>query len=79
LLDRRGKNNEDGSFNWADAIIDATIVAGLSFFTTLGGLGATGLLTDPTKGLLAAFIGAATNFFSFLAMKRGLREPLENE
>ena len=36
MLNRKGKNNENGSFDWKDAILDAGITAGLTFFTALG-------------------------------------------
>jgi hypothetical protein len=67
-----GKNNTDGTFNWKDALLDSGIMAGLTFFTSLGGLGLTGTLD--VRGLLAAGIAAATQFFIVLAIKRGLRE-----
>jgi len=74
VLHRHGQRNPDDTFNWRDALIDAAIMAGLTFFTTLGGLGATGLLADPQLGLLAALISSGTEFFAILAIKRGLKE-----
>ena len=73
-MNRRGRNNNDGSFNWEDAILDAAIMAGLGFFGTLAGLGAVGLLKNPIVGLTAAGIAAGFEFFAVLATKRGLRE-----
>jgi len=73
-LSVRGKNNPDGSFNWGDALADAGISAGMTFFTTLGGLGATGLASDPKTTLLAAAISAGAQFFVALAVKRGLKK-----
>ena len=74
MLNRNGKNRENGSFDWEDAVIDAAIMAGSSFFAVLIGLGAVGLLENPTTGLLAAGIAAGAQFFAILAIKRGLRE-----
>lgn len=74
MLNRKGKNNDNGSFDWEDAIIDAAIMAGSSFFAVLVGLGAVGLLENPTTGLLAAGIAAGAQFFAILAIKRRLRE-----
>jgi len=74
VLNRNGKNNENGDFDWRDAIIDAAIMAGCSFFAVLVGLGAVGLLENPTTGLLAAGISAGAQFCAVLAIKRGLRE-----
>jgi len=72
VLHRHGQRNPDGTFNWRDALIDATIMAGLTFFTALGGMGATGLVG--VRELASAGIAAATQFFLILAIKRGLKE-----
>ena len=74
MLNRNGKNNDDGSFDLKDALMDAAIMAGSAFFTTLAGLGAVGLLENPTTALLAAAIAAGAQFFAILVIKRGLRE-----
>jgi len=70
-LHRFGKNNPNGSFDWGDAVLDAAIMAGLTFFTTLGGLAVTDLIRSPV-GWVAAGIAAASQFFLVLALKRGL-------
>ena len=75
LLTIRGRSNPDGSFNWKEAVIDASVSAGLTFFTSLGGLSATGLISKP--GLAAAGIAACTQFFAVLAIKRGSKEREE--
>jgi len=72
VLTLRGRNNEGGSFDWNDTLIDAGIMAGLTFFTSLGGLGLTGAIG--LREVLAAGVAAATQFFSILAIKRGLRQ-----
>ena len=74
VLNRNGRNSENGSFDWEDAVIDAAIMAGCSFFAVLVGLGAVGLLENPRIGLLAAGIAAGAQFCAVLAIKRGLRE-----
>jgi len=71
-LTPKGKNNPDGKFDWGDAVADALILAGVSFFTSLGALGVSGLLTNPLQGLLSAGISAGANFCIILATKRGL-------
>jgi len=73
VLSRNGKNNSDGSFDWADAVADALIMAGLTFFTTLGGLAMTDLLRNPS-GWISAGVAAGAQFCAILALKRGLRE-----
>jgi len=75
MLTIKGQNNSDGSFDWRNAFLDAGIMAALTFFTALGGLGATGAIAG--REVLAAGIAAATEFFLTLAIKRGLREKPE--
>lgn len=72
MLERKGKNNQDGSFDWRDALADAGITAGLTFFSSLGGSSLFG--SDPWTAVGSAAIAAAAQFFLFLALKRGLRE-----
>jgi len=80
LLSVRGKNNADGSFNWADALADAGVMAGLTFFTTLSAVVVTGvaLTSDWTTFVVPAAISAGMQFFAVLAVKRGLK-PKEAE
>ena len=75
MLTIRGKNNADGSFVWSSNVVDAAIMAALTFFAALGGLGATGLIAN--REIVAAAIAAATEFFLMLAIKRGLREKTD--
>ncbi|MBA7555609.1 hypothetical protein ES705_48280 [subsurface metagenome] len=72
MLTVRGTNNGDGSFNWRGNLVDALILAALTFFVTMGGLSATGLVSE--RELIAAAIAAATQFCLTLTIKRGLRE-----
>jgi len=73
MLHRHGQLNPNGTFNWKDALIDASIMAGLTFFTCLGGSATTGLIGS--REIVSAAIAAATQFFLILAIKRGLKEP----
>lgn len=68
----RGKNNADGTFDWQGAILDSGIIAGVTFFSTLGAGAVTGIPTQ--AAIIGAGIAAATQFFITLAIKRGLRE-----
>lgn len=73
MLSRKGKNNSDGSFNWADALVDAGITAGLTFVTSIGSMSAVN--SGITENILiGSALAAAGQFFLFLAIKRGLRE-----
>lgn len=64
------QNNPNGSFDWQNSLIDAGILSVLTFFTTLGGLGATGQVG--ARELIASGIAGAIQFFTILAIKRGL-------
>lgn len=72
MLTVRGTNNSNGDFDWPSNLIDALIMAALTFFAALGGLGATGILSE--REFIAALIAAASEFCLMLAIKRGLRE-----
>jgi len=72
-MSRRGILNADGSFDWDDALIDAGIAAGVTFFATLGGIGVAGLFDEPMKACAAALIAAGGSFFTWLAMKRNVQ------
>lgn len=64
-------NVNDTKIDYARAFVNAGILAGLGFFTTLGGLGASGLMKDWRLGLLAAGIAAGLSFFTRLAFEFG--------
>ena len=59
-------------FKWKDAIINSLILALLNFFTTLAGITASGILSDPVRSLLAGVIAGGVAFFSRLAFERGI-------
>lgn len=56
--------------NWADEVVDAAIVAGITFFAGLGGMAAVDVPT--AKAVVAAGIAAGAQFFTVLGLKRGL-------
>jgi len=58
-----------------DKVINAAIVAGFSFFSTLGALQATSSAGDPFKALAAAAISAGGGFFASLMTQLGLKKP----
>jgi hypothetical protein len=70
-----GGRREGGDRDYRTALIDACIVAGFTFFSTLGGLGATGLLADPSQGILAAAISTGIAFFSSLMASLNIKKP----
>jgi len=67
------KHISEQKFDWADALLDAVIISGLTFFSTLGGGSIVGL--DIMAGLKAATVAACAQFFVFLALKRGIVQP----
>ena len=75
MLDRNGRNNPNGSFDWKNAVLDAGIMAGLTFFTALGGMAVVNPITPSI--VIGAAIAGATEFFLIMAVKRGLREKKE--
>ncbi|MGE5555676.1 MAG: hypothetical protein ACM3UY_05360 [Methanocella sp.] len=50
-------------FDWVDALVDAAIISGLTFFSTLGGGSVAGL--EGLSALKAAAIAACAQFFIF--------------
>lgn len=62
-------------FDWENALIDAAITSGITFFSTLGGSAVAGL--DSLPGIKAATIAAFAQFFIFLALKRGIVQTKE--
>ena len=73
MLSRKGKNNENGSFNWKDAVIDAAITAGITLCVTGGAMVSTGVIYTK-EGVATLFFATLGQFLGFLAIKRGLRE-----
>lgn len=65
-------NLKDPPNSALDQLINAAIMAGLGFFTTLAGIGAAGLLSDWKTGLLAASIATGLEFFVALTIQKGL-------
>jgi len=70
-----GGKNENGSRDYKCALIDASIVGGFTFFSSLGGMGATGLLSNPLLGICAAGISAGIAFFGSLMASLQIRKP----
>jgi hypothetical protein len=62
------------NFDWKDTLIDATIMAMVTFFTRLA-------TTNDYSGhfWVNASAQALLTFFTFIAIKRGLMKPKEGE
>ncbi len=69
-----GQTNGDGDWDWENALIDSFIMALMTGFSTLAGIGGASLRTDPTSTLIAVLIAAGVSFTATLAIKRGLVE-----
>lgn len=63
-------------FDWADALVDAVIISGLAFFSSLGGGSVAGLNAE--AGIKAATVAACAQFFVFLALKRGIVQSAQD-
>jgi len=61
-----------GTKSLKEALINAFIMGGLSFFTTLAGMSIAQVVEDPVRALSAAGIAAGLAFFTRLAIERGL-------
>jgi len=58
-------------FDWGNALIDAVITSGITFFSTLGGTAVAGDVNS-FHIVESATLAALSQFFIFLALKRGL-------
>jgi len=67
-------NMKDPPNGWRDMVINAAIVAGVAAFTTLASISAAGIRAEPGTSALAAAIAAGLNFFTSLAIQRGLKK-----
>jgi hypothetical protein len=64
-------------FDWENALIDAAITSAVTFFSALGG-GAVAGINNLTL-IESATVAALSQFFVFLALKRGLIQRKEAE
>ena len=69
-LSMRGHHNKQGKFDWASAVLDASIISGITFFTGLGTLASSCAITPDSLCVLLSAVGA--EFLGILATKRGL-------
>jgi hypothetical protein len=70
-------NAVEKKFDWENAFIDAAITSAVTFFSALGGGAAAGL--ESIAGIKAATIAAFSQFFIFLALKRGIVQQKETK
>jgi hypothetical protein len=68
-IDKRKK------FDWKNALIDATITSAITFFGALGGGAVAGI--NELLTIESAVVAAFSQFFVFLALKRGLIKSAE--
>jgi hypothetical protein len=61
-------------FDWGNALIDAVITSVVTFFSALGGTALAGDV-NTVHIIESATIAALSQFFIFLALKRGLVKP----
>jgi hypothetical protein len=68
-------NITEQRFDWENALIDAVIISAVTFFSTLGG----GVVAEINSihTVEAAIVAALSQFFVFLALKRGLIQNKE--
>lgn len=68
-------DNTEEKFDWGNALIDATITSAITFFSALGGGAVAGI--SSVHDIVSATVAAFSQFFVFLALKRGLVQPKE--
>ena len=59
--------------NNLDMLINAAVMSGLGFFSTVAGLMAAGIVSEPMMACFAAGVSAGTQFFMSMAIQRGLK------
>jgi len=77
IIQRIGKvsiTSDPNSFDWKDTLIDASIMAMVTFFTRIATT-----TTYDSQFWINASAQALLTFFTFIAIKRGLMKPKEGE
>jgi len=72
-------NHKNPPNGWKDQIINATIVAGFNFFSTLASLSVTQVVQNPATALIASGISAGLGFFGSLMIQRGITKYKVNK
>jgi len=65
-------NHVDPPNGWKDQILNAVIIAGFNFFSTLASLSVAQIVTDPKTALIASSVSAGLGFFGSLMVQRGI-------
>jgi hypothetical protein len=66
----QGRTNTEGKFDWGNAVVDASILSGITFFTGLTALAGSHALSVDSLCILSSSVGV--EFLTFLSLKRGL-------
>ena len=69
-------HEEEEKFDWCGSVADAGILAGLAFFTCLVGTNIMDIMF--TQSLYASGISAAVQFFTLMALTRGITQKETN-
>ncbi len=72
-LNKTSPTPERKSSSLKEALINAGIVAGFNFFSTLAGISVARIVTEPQKAIIAAVIAAGLGFFGRLMVERGVQ------
>lgn len=65
-------NHKNPPNGFKDQLVNAGILAGVNFFSTLSAIQITQVINDPVTALAGAGISAGLGFFMSLAVQRGL-------
>ena len=65
-------NHKDPPNGIKDQIVNAVIIAGFNFFSTLASISVTQVVQNPATALIASGISAGLAFFGSLMLQRGI-------
>ena len=72
MIPSKVMNHIDPPNGFKDQLINASIIAGFNFFSTLASMGITSITTNPLQAILAGIISAGIGFFGSLMVQRGI-------
>jgi hypothetical protein len=70
----QASTKENGDHDYKAAIVDALIICGFTFFSSLAAIASTGSV-DMGEGLMRAGIATGVAFFSSLMLSLGVQKP----
>ena len=72
MIPSKVMNHIDPPDGIKDQLINASIIAGFNFFSTLASIGITSITSNPLQAIIAGTISAGIGFFGSLMVQRGI-------